>query len=234
MLHLLRIVLSSLPLLTLPAVAAVDSTTGVTRTGPALIIFAIAAALLMTLVLRSWAGHLLDYWADRLARRRIEHALEKRSKHVLNDFILPGAYGGLAKIDHAMMTTGGLLCIRAMRCTGTVFGDAGEPQWSNVTDGRRRRFLNPVIQNEGRVCALRQIVPDVPVQNLVIFPDDVEFTAPPSANVIRLSELDSYIAKFVFGPSKVSDWDEAWLNLTSAALNDEASRRDFSAQVGFS
>lgn len=234
MLRLLRILLSSLPLLALPVMAAVDGGTGVMRTGPALAIFAIAAALIMTLVLRSWAGHLFSYCADRLARRRIERALEKRSKHVLHGFILPGAYGGLAKIDHAMMTTGGLLCIRAMRCTGTVFGDAGEPQWSNVTDGRRRRFLNPVIQNEGRVRALSQVVPDVPVQNLVIFPDGVEFTAPPPPNVIRLAELDSYIAKFVFGPSKIGDWDEAWLNVTSAALDDEASHKDFSAQVGFS
>jgi hypothetical protein len=35
---------------------------------------------------------------------RIRRALSKRSPDVLHDFILPGAYGGLAKIDHAILT----------------------------------------------------------------------------------------------------------------------------------
>ena len=48
---------------------------------------------------------------------------------------------------------------------------------------------------------------------------------------MRVSELDSYIAKFVFGPSKVKDWDAAWMTVKSAALTDEASRKDLQAQI---
>ena len=97
----------------------------------------------------------------------------------------------------------------------------------------RRRFLNPVIQNEGRTRALQQVVPNVPVANLVVCTGKVEFTTTPPANVIRVSELDSYIQKFVFGPSKVKDWDSVWMNVKSAARTDEATRRDLQAQVGF-
>ena len=110
-----------------------------------------------------------------------------------------GAYGGLVRIDHAVLTAGGILCIRTVHFNGIVFGGENDPQWTNVDGPERRRFLNPVIQNEGRTRALQQVVPNVPVANVVVCTGKVEFTTPPPANVIRVSELDSYIQKFVFG-----------------------------------
>ena len=147
--------------------------------------------------------------------------------------MLPGAYGGIAKIDHAILTAGGILCIQTKHYNGVVFGEPDEPQWTNVDGVVRRRFLNPLIQNEGRTRALQKVVPEVPVANLVIFTGSVEFTSAPPKNVIRVSQLESYIAKFVFGPSKVEDWDAAWMTVKSAALTDEDTRKDHASQLGF-
>jgi len=149
----------------------------------------------------------------------------------LHDFILPGAYGGLTKIDHAILTAGGILCIQTKHYNGIIFGAEDEPQWTNVDGAIRRRFLNPMIQNAGRTRALQNVVPDVPVANVVVFTGAVEFPTAPSKNVIRVGNLDSYIAKFVFGPSKVKDWDAAWLTVKAAALTDEATRKDLQAQI---
>ena len=124
--------------------------------------------------------------------------------------MLPGAYGGIAKIDHAIMTAGGILCIQTKHYNGIVFGEPDEPQWTNVDGVTRRRFLNPLIQNEGRTRALQKVVPEVPVANLVIF-----------------------TAKFVFGPSRVEDWDAVWMTVRSAALTDKATRKDHASQLGF-
>jgi hypothetical protein len=98
----------------------------------------------------------------------------------------------------------------------------------------RRKFLNPMIQNEGRTRALQNTVPKVPVANLVVFTGSVQFTSPLEKNVIHVSALASYIAKFVFGPCKIKDWDAVWLTVKSAALTDEDSRKDFRAQLSFS
>lgn len=234
MMLMLRTVLSSLPLIALPAVAAVsDAETGITSVGPAVFLFAIAVALVLTLFFRSTASHLTRFLSVQLGQFRIRRALRARSNDVLHDFILPGAYGGLAKIDHAIMTAGGILCIRAMPANGVVFGAVDEAQWTNIDGMKRRRFLNPLIQNEGRARAVRNVVAGVPVENLVIFTGSVEFTTPPPKNVIRVSDLESFVAKFVFGPSKVDDWDAAWLTLKAAALNDTKARKDFAAQIGF-
>lgn len=235
MVLLLRLLLSSLPLMTLPAVAAVgESSTGITSVGTAAFIFAVAAALLLTLVLRSSSGHVARFLGREFAEMRIRRVVAARSRDVLHDFILPGAYGGLVKIDHAVMTAGGILCIRALTMSGIVFGAEDDAQWVNIDGVKRRRFLNPTIQNEGRARAVRKVVSGAPVTNLVIFAGGVEFSTPPPKNVIRIEELDSFIAKHVFGPSKVDDWDGAWLGLKSAMQRGDDVRKDFAAQIGFS
>lgn len=231
---ILRTLLTSLPLIALPALAAEDGVeTGITSVGPAIFIFTVAVALLLTLVFRSTAMHLARFVTARVGRFRIHRALLKRSKDVMHDFLLPGAYGGLAKIDHAIMTAGGILCIRAVHYNGIVFGSENEAQWTNVDGVNRRRFLNPLIQNEGRRRAMQNVVPDVPVANLVIFTGSVEFKSEMPKNVIHVSRLESFVQKWVFGPSKVDDWDAVWLTLRAAALTDASAKKDFKAQISF-
>jgi hypothetical protein len=229
-----RRIVTSLPLFAVPALAAESGVeTGITGVGTAMFLFAIAGALLLTLVFRSLANHIVKAVTRRVGQLRIRGALARRSSSVLHDFIIPGAYGGLAKVDHAILTAGGILCIQTKHCNGIVFGDADEPQWTNVDGVHRRRFLNPLIQNEGRTRALQKIVPDVPVDNLVIFTGSIEFTSAPPKNVIHVSQLESYVSKHVFGPSRIKDWDAVWLTVNSAILRDEAARRDFAAQISF-
>jgi len=229
---LIRIVAASLPLIALPALAAQPAVaTGITNVGPAAFIFTIAGALILTLVFRSTASHVMRIVTARVGAFRIRRALDARSPDVLHDFIIPGAYGGLTKIDHAILTAGGILCIQTKHYNGIVFGAEDEAQWTNVDGTSRRRFLSPLIQNEGRTRALQNVVPDVPVANVVVFTGNVDFPTPPPKNVIRVANVDSFIAKFVFGPSKVQDWDAAWLTVKSAALTDEATRKDLQAQI---
>ena len=218
----------------MPAVAAdAGAQTGITSVGPAFFLFTIAVALLLTLVFRSVANRLAHWFTGRVGRFRIRRALAARSADVLHDFILPGAYGGLARIDHAILTAGGILCIQTKHFNGIVFGGADDAQWTNVDGTRRRRFLNPLIQNEGRTRALRKIVPDVPVDNLVIFTGSVEFASPPPKDLIHVRDLESYVAKHVFGPSRIEDWDAVWLTVNAAVLRDAAARKDFAAQISF-
>ena len=232
MIVLFRLFATSLPLIALPALAADNAVvTGITSVGPATFFFALAGALLLTLLFRSTASHFVGIITTRLGALRVRRVLDRRSPDVLHDFVLPGAYGGLTKIDHAILTAGGILCIQTKHYNGMVFGGKDEPQWTNVDGTVRRRFLNPLIQNEGRTRALRNVIPDVPVANLVVFSGSVDFPTPPPKNVIHVGDLDSYIAKFVFGPSKVKDWDAAWLSVKAAALTDEASRKDAQAQI---
>ena len=218
-----------------PSVAAEDAVvTGLTHTGIGMFIIAVAGALLITLLFRASATHMARMITTRLGKRRIRRTLEARSADVIEDFILPGAYGGLTHIDHAILTSGGILCIQTKHYNGIVFGAPDEPQWTNVDGVQRRKFLNPLIQNEGRRRALQKVVPSVPVASLVVFTGSVQFTSPLESNVIHVRDLDSYIARFVFGPCKIDDWQVVWMTVKAAALTDDDSRKDFHAQLSFS
>ena len=142
MLVFIRLIATSLPLITLPAIAADQAmATGITNVGPAAFFFTIAAALLLTLIFRTTASHVVGLVTSWIGAIRIRRALSQRSPDVLHDFILPGAYGGLTKIDHAMLTAGGILCIQTKHYNGIVFGGEDEAQWSNVDGTVKRRFL---------------------------------------------------------------------------------------------
>lgn len=215
---------------------AADGTiqTGLANTGVGMFILAIAGALLITLLFRASATHVARMITARIGKRRIRRILNARSADVIEDFILPGAYGGLTHIDHAILTSGGILCIQTKHYNGIVFGEADEPQWTNVDGVHRRKFLNPLIQNAGRTRALQKVIPNVPVASLVVFTGSVQFTSPLESNVIHVRKLDSYISKFVFGPCKIDDWHAVWMSVKAAALTDDDSRKDFDAQLSFS
>lgn len=218
--------------------AAADSSTeavkGLSNVGPAMSVIAIAGALLLTLFFRASATRVANLVTAKIGKRRIRRGLMQKSRDVLEDFILPGAYGGLTKIDHAILTSGGIICIQTKHYNGIVFGGPEEPQWTNVDGVQRRKFLNPMIQNEGRTKALQKVVPKVPVANLIVFTGSVQFTSPLEKNVIHVRDLNSYIDKFVFGPCKIKDWDAVWMTVKAAALTDEETRKDLSAQLSFS
>lgn len=215
---------------TVPAAAE----TGLSNVGPATLIIAFAVILLFSLLLRGATTRLSRYLSHKAGQRRIRRGLRRRSRDIQEDFMLPGAYGGLTRIDYAILTSGGILCIQTKHCNGIVFGGDEEPQWQNVDGVRRRKFLNPLIQNAGRTKALQNVVPNVPVANLVVFTGSAQLKGVKARNVIHVRDLDSYIARFVFGPCRVKDWDAVWFTVKAAALTDETTRRDFRAQLSFS
>ncbi len=132
------------------AESATEVVTGLTHVGPAMFVIAVACALLLTLLFRASATRLAKLVTARIGKRRIRRILQQKSKDVLEDFILPGAYGGLTKIDNAILTCGGIICIQTKHYNGVVFGGPDEPQWTNVHGIRRRKFLNPNDSKRGQ------------------------------------------------------------------------------------
>lgn len=217
------------------AIAAGDPVpTGIMRIGPSVFIFVIAAAVLITLVGSAAARPYTRRLGERLARLRIARELARRSKHVMSDALLPGAYGGIIKVDHVVLTPAALLCIRSVHAHGMLAGGESEPQWTVVEGSVRRRFLNPLIQNEGRARALRKALPDIPVESLVVITGKLRWSSPLPSNVMLFGQLDDYLQKQVLGPARVKDSTVVWQRFESVVLTDAATRKDFAAQVSFS
>ena len=81
MLRVFRSLLSGLPLIALPAVAAETAVaTGITSVGPAVFMFTIGGALFLTLIFRKAATQLAHYFVSRLGEYRIRRALAARRR----------------------------------------------------------------------------------------------------------------------------------------------------------
>lgn len=232
MLRALAALLTSLPLIMTPAMVArgMSNPDGPDMSGA---LFAIAVAMVLTLLLRRVAARSMHSVVTIIGDYRLRRALRGYSEYLKSDFIIPGAYGGLSKVDHALLTPAGVLCIRAVHRHGKVYGSADDAQWCHVASGRRRRFLNPLIQNEGRARALSSALAPAPVKNLVVFTASPRFASAMPDNVIALNELGDWLERFTFASDAVDDMDAAWNRLATAAITDAESRKDFEAQIGF-
>lgn len=204
------------------------------NTNIGIVFFVIAALLLFALLSRLFSAQMTKLFAATVGERRIHSVLKRNGRDALHDFDLPGAFDGVAHIDHALLTKGGIICIATRHCSGTVFGKAEDPQWTNIDGPLRHKFLNPMIQNESRTRALQKVAPGVPVRNLVVFTGSVSFTSELDNNVIHVDQLNSYIAKFKFGPCQISDWDAVALNVRSAVIADNNSHKSYQSQVNLS
>lgn len=168
-----------------------------------------------------------------VSKRRLREALRCAQLESIENLVLPGSCGGLTRIDHAVLTSAGVVCIRSRHVNGTIFANANDPQWMVVDGVTQSQFLNPLIQNDGRVGAVRQVLPDMPVFNLVVFTGNTRFSVAPAANVIHVADLPAWLRQFQEQHESAQNHDDAWLTLRAAALTDEASLRDFEAQLSF-
>ena len=210
-----------------------DVVTGVTNVGLGTFMLAIAALLIMFLLLRPTVTQLVYAFRRALHRRRVDAILSRHSQEVLTDLLLESPYGGLTRVDYAVLLAGGIVCMRSKLANGEVVGYAEAPQWTLRTSRREQPFLNPLVQNEGRADALRKLAPELPVVNLVVFGGDVSLGPSCGDNVIRLADLDRYLRELSFEEGLAVDWEASWLNIRSAALTDDESHKDFAAQLSF-
>ena len=130
--------------------ASTVASADITPKWPSFVFFTLAAAFFLALVFRSLANHLLVEWIAKLRSRRLRKLLIRNSKDVLSEFVIPGAYGGLTAIDHAILTSGGILCIRAKHYDGVIFGGQCEPQWTNVNGAKALGHVYIYIERERR------------------------------------------------------------------------------------
>lgn len=201
--------------------------------GPAIFLLATAVTLVVSMIFRPvWAAATRSL-SDKYADRRLQRLLAGNGRPTLCDFIVPGACGGLVRIDYAVMTGRGIVCVMHRRYAGAIGGGPADAQWVAVANGSQRRFLNPVAQNQTHVEALKKVLPGVPVAGLVVFDQAARFATERPDGVARPQEVLRAIDELDFGTLSFENPDDAWLTLRSRALTDDASRKDLDAQLSF-
>jgi len=218
----------------LPATAVAEEVvTGVVASGAGAGFIAIAFLLVAALLARHKTPRLVQRLDALLGRRRLAAALAKARVRSLERCVLPGRSDSLTRVDCAVATSAGIVCLRVLHGNGAVFGRAQDPQWSRVRGIGRSTLLNPLIQNEGRVRAVERLVPDVPVRGLVVFTGSVDLAGARDEGVLHVSELAAWLDAWQDDTPSIDDPDAAWLTFRAGVMTDDAAQRDFEAELSF-
>lgn len=196
-------------------------------------ILALAAFLLFALLLWPVAAAAARRVVSWSSARALKNVLGAGGRPVLHDFIIPGACGGLTRIDHAVMTGRGIVCVTHRPYRGNISGRCDDAQWQSKWAGCERRFLNPLARNDAQVAALKNILPGIAIAGVVVFHRAAQHVGERPARVLLPQEFDGTIESLEFDGPELADPNVAWLSLESAAQTDDASRRDLDAQLSF-
>lgn len=107
---------------------------------------------------------------ERRVHNSLESALDSSVYRVLSDLTLP-VDGGTTQIDHVIVSRFGVFVIETKNMAGWIFGSANQRTWTQVLKRHKRRFQNPVMQNNLHVKAVQKLlgVDQHLLHNLVVF-----------------------------------------------------------------
>ena len=152
----------------------------------------------------------------------------------LHNLLLP--YGrGTSQVDHALITRHGIFVIETKNYSTLILGAANEQQWyQKYSNGDKRPFLNPLIQNAAHVRAIRRLLskyPNLPIYSLVVFSNKAKL--PPVANIVNMSNLRGAIKTRCIGdPLLTADEVEDIENTISKAnIRGRAARRQHNSRA---
>ena len=131
-----------------------------------------------------------------LRRRRARSTarqLQSISHDLLTDIIVPKADEGEIQIGYALLTERGVLVVETKEVAGVVFASDRMDDWTVMAGDRRYTFANPQPTLYDRIAAVAQVVGEIPVDGVVVFPDAADFSKGRPRHVTTLAGLlDDY------------------------------------------
>lgn len=132
-------------------------------------------------------GLLFAWFVRRRQRSSINDAIDAIAVERLEDIVVPDGMGGEIHIEHLILTARGILVVTVKRFDGVIFASERMDQWTAIGASGRSTFPNPLGSLYDRVAAVRQLVRDVKIVGVVVFPADADFSKGRPAD-IRLPE----------------------------------------------
>ena len=123
----------------------------------------------------------------------ISHGFEKR--YTISDLIFVSD-GKSVQIDNILINSKGLFVIETKNYGGRIYGSDGQHEWTQVIGRTKNKFYNPVKQNATHIYHLKKVLPkQVPVFSVVVFvKNNTSYIT--SNNVVGLSSLPQYLARY--------------------------------------
>ncbi len=119
----------------------------------------------------------------------------KNSGKILRNLYIPKVNGKTTEIDLVYITKKGIFVIESKNYSGWIFGNEKDNKWTaTFPNGERRRFYNPVKQNENHIKWLKQYIRvKVPCYSLIVFSERCELkkitVTTPGVGVVKRDKM---------------------------------------------
>ena len=119
----------------------------------------------------------LGEYGEQLTEENLQvlRSLQKTGKILRNAYI-PKPNGKTSEIDLLFITHKGVFVIESKNFSGWIFGNEKDRQWTaSFPNGERRRFYNPVLQNNNHIKWLKHFLGfNFPCYSLIVFSERCE------------------------------------------------------------
>ncbi|MEJ2603139.1 MAG: nuclease-related domain-containing protein [Gammaproteobacteria bacterium] len=164
-----------------------------------------------------------------IRRRRGKSALgvlRTISYDLLNEIVVPKADEGEIQIEYTLLTPSGILVVETKDVEGVVFASDRMDDWTVIAGNRRYTFANPQPTLYDRVAAIAQIVKDVPVTGVILFPAAADFS---KGRPRHVTTLDGLLEEFPrlgrsADRSEIAAYLPHWERLRDEAVSASAAR----------
>ena len=137
-----------------------------------------------------------------IGERKVNKLLSKLNKgkySIINNIKVPSRKG-ITQIDHVVISNFGVIVIETKNYKGIIYGDENKEYWYKNYYGRKNKFYSPILQNQGHINAIKNIIDDeeIPIYSIVVFISGCELDSKSnfSDDVIYEKELISRILQY--------------------------------------
>ena len=163
---------------------------------------------------------------EAMLRQHTDPSLAGKGYHALHDLLIP-LYESTTQIDHLYVSRYGIFVVETKNYAGWIYGDAEQKQWTQVLYQQKRRFYNPLKQNETHIKALAYLL-KLPVEtfhSIVVFVGEAEFKTALPDNVLQGADISGYVHRFRRSLLSQAQVDEIYATLSQKRYRATAAKK---------
>ena len=120
---------------------------------------------------------------------QIRRRVARMGHEVLADAVLPDGLGHDTRVDYLVRSERGVTVVAVRRYPGVIFAAENMELWVQVLKDGSHKFANPLPGLRRQVAAVRTLVPNVPVDGVLLFAQGSRFPKGKPREVVTLAEL---------------------------------------------
>jgi len=177
-----------------------------------------ALFIIVLLALLNWKN-IRRFWQEWRTRRCLNQIGIKQRRNI----VCPDGLDGEFVLDRLIMLPNAILLVSFKRYPGNIYCAERISEWTQVIDQKSYKFENPLFDLENQLSALRQIIPNIPVNGYLFFDHTANFPKGHPETVLHPNNIpEEFLQVNCAEPQQAIL--TAWENLNELPVNNGTSR----------